>query len=413
MKKRHEKRLHPTAINNISVRVNYTYYDDGSIRLSGYLVNAKDGVRLDCDIHGTTKAKSPSHLKDKEKYLIGRLITQYQNVTKAKPSVALSEKPFSQAFDSLSEEQKLSLCPSSWTSSHTRKQGLAYFSNTMLSLLDQYGLGIDAKELSTIIEEMKKRAAKNGNSKGNPYITDQKITQHLKDFNTLYGRLRVLCPDYALPEIEFLVPSGIKKYQAEQCKALPFPVIIRFAAELMSSIRNGLTMGGVIMLTSMVRTSEACAPRFKDILLYDNFAVYGVLWQSDGAVVIPDLKSNAAYRIIVLPKFALDAIKARKAHLKELGFTDNEIETMPVVSLPDDPTNPAPPNKLSAYIREQLSKIYCTNEYWNAVESTMLIEKDMEYDGKTASTDASAYVLRRNGCRLVTTAGCRPILSML
>ena len=400
MKKRHEKRLHPTAISNTSVRVNYTYYNDGSIRLSGYLVNAKNGIRLDCDIHGTAKAKSPSQLKDKEKYLIGRLTAQYQNTVKAKPSVALSEEPFSQAFDSLSNDQQLSLCPFTWNSSRTRGQGLAYFQNTMLPLLDKYGIDIDAKDLSEVIEEMKNRAAANGNSKGNPYITEQKIKQHLKDFNVLYGRLRVLCPDYALPEIEFPVPSSTRKYQAEQCKALPLSVIIRFAATLMDSIQNGLAMGGVLMLTSMVRTSEACAPKFKDIILFDKFAVYGVLWQSDGTVVIPDLKSDASYRIIVLPKYALDAIKARKAYLRDLGFTDEEIKAMPVVSLPDDPTKPAPPNKLSAYIREQLSNIYCTDEYWQAAEATMLIEKDMEYDGKTASTDVSAYILRRNGCTM-------------
>lgn len=395
-----QKKRVKTKLASVDAVINCTVHADDTARISGYLVNAKTGIRLDLDIAGSTAAKTRSQIEDMEKNLVARLVATYEEQTKVKAKVSLTDKPYTQAYESLTQEEKVKLCPLTWRAETTIKQGLAYFENTMLPLLDRYGLDIDAIQAAKILEEMKQKATQSGNHKGNPLQADNKVNLHAKNFNHLYQQLRMACEDYALPEVELPVVGGLKKIQIEQCKALPVNVVLMFAMASMKCISNGLSMGAIMMLTTMVRTAEACAPKFKDILCFEHYAVYGVLWQGRGNVRVAELKTTAAYRIVVLPKFALETLEKRKQYLRDQGFTDAEIQEMPIVSMPHDPRVAATPNDLSAYVRRFLRLFLHDDQYWETVQQAMLMEPDLE-DDKSASTDPAAYALRRNCCSIL------------
>lgn len=395
----HATKVLPTPVSGVKAKINYQSYEDGSTSLSGYLVDAKTGIRHDCDIKATTVAAVETQMREKEQFLIGRMVKAYQDVTKIKPSVELTDQPYSQAYRSLSEKEREELCLRSWRAATTKKQGLAYFATTMLPLLDSVGLEIDAIAKNEILEKMQQAAEAHGNFGGNPFATAEKVAQHARAFNWMYQILRELRPEYGLPEIVLPISTKSKNIQAEQCKALPIEIRVKFAAILLKLISNGLAMGGILMLTAMPRTAEACAPVFGDIVFCGDYAVYGVLCQSNGEVKVADLKSKASYRIIILPKYAVDALQMRMDWLREQGFTDEEIQKLPVVSSANDPRLMASPNDLSAYLRGLLSLLGCGKNYWEAVDEVMLAEPDMD-GNKKPSRDPSAYVLRRNGCTL-------------
>lgn len=396
------KKLHITTDKNIKVCINYKDRADGSVRISGYLVDAKTGIRNDLDIESYTTAKCASQVPDKEKYLIGRLMKAYKEKVTGKPTVELTDQLYTQAFLTLTEKQRQELCPVSWQAKRTRDQALSYFRKTMLPILDEYGAEIDAIQRNEIVQKIRENCLSSKNSKGNPRISEMKVARHLYEFNSLYGALRSACPEFALPEIELPPLTGVKNIQTEQCKALPERVIIRLAAALMQLIPNGLALGGILMMTAMLRTAEACAPRFCDIVFFSSYAVYCVLGQiDDKGNFTAYLKSDDSYRNVVLPKFALDAILARKAYLRRLGYTDEQIETMPVVSAADDCEKAALPNDLSSYLRRLISAIsHCGDDFWRAVNALMREEVDLESDG-SPSKDPSAYVLRRNACSVL------------
>lgn len=400
---KHEVKVLQTKVPGVSAKINCQYYTDGSIALSGYLIDSKTGIRHDSDIHLTTKAVVGEQLPEKMQFLAGRLTKKYQETAKKVAPMKLANKPFSQAYESLTDEERTSLCPPTWRAESTRKQGLAYFSSTMLPLLDAIGLEIDAIDRNKILEAMQRAAEKNGNFIGNPLATAGKVAQHVKDFNTLYPRLCNLRPQYGLPEVVLHVPGQTKNVQVEQCKALPEEIRIQLAAILLRLIPNGLALGGILMLTAMTRTAEACAPTFGDIVFLDTFAVFGVLWQSDGKVRIPDLKTASSYRVIILPRFAADAFRMRMSWLRDQGFSDEDILKMPVVSAPNDPTHMASPNDLSSFLRKLFSLLGFTSSYWDAVDSMMRLEPDLNED-KTPLQDPTAYVLRRNGCTMCCNA---------
>lgn len=396
------KKLHTTTDRNLKVCINYKDRADGSVRLSGYLVDASAGVRHDLDIESYTTAKCASQIPVKERYLIGRLMKSYEEKVSEKPTVELTDRIYTQAFLTLTEEQRQELCPSTWRATRTRSQALSYFQKTMLPILDGFGLDVDAIRRNEIVQKIHENCAGSKNSKGNPQVSEQKVAQHLYEFNCLYSALRSACPEFALPEIELPRLTGVKNIQTEQCKALPERVIIRLAAAFMQLISNGLATGGILMMTAMLRTAEACAPRFCDIVFFSSYAVYCVLGQiNEKGNFTPYLKSDDSYRNIVLPKFALDAILARKAYLRQLGYTDKQIETMPVVSASDDCEKAALPNDLSSYLRRLISFIsHFGVDFWRAVDSLMREEVDLESDG-SPSKDPSAYVFRRNECSML------------
>lgn len=393
----HTTKVLRTSIEGVKVKINTQHYGDGTLTIRGYLIDSRTEQKLDLDLKLKDIEGLKSQEAEKERILVERLVKAYREATKTVPTVKYTRGPYSQCYLSLSEDERAEICPNNWGET-TRKQGLAYFKSTMLPILDRIGLDIDFDSEAEILDQMKKAAEENGNYLGNPEQTVNKITQHAKDFNMLYSEMRELCPEYGLPEIKLPVYSGSKTVQAEQFKALPTEGRVKLAAILMKLVSNGLAIGGVLMMTSMVRTAEACVPCFRDIVFFEDYSVYAVLWQN-GRVKVADLKSKAAYRVIVLPKYATEALRMRKEWLLSQGYRAEEIQNLPVVSAANDPRVMADPNDLSAFLRGLLSLLGFKRGYWDAVSEVMLAEPDLDGNRKR-SRDPSAYVLRRNGCTL-------------
>lgn len=272
-------------------------------------------------------------------------------------------------------------------------------------------LNVEEDDLDAVVEARRKLADANKNTIKDPETTTATVNASIKTFNSLYPALRAAQPDCHLPEVHLPLLLGGRGAKREQVKVLPDEMLTMFAAVLWRLLGFGLTLGAVLMLTGMARTAEACAPKFKHFLIYDDFAVFGVLYQSNGKLVpVNILKSQSAYRIVILPKFGRDLIVATKTYLESQGFTQAEIQELPAVSTPGDPKAMAAPNELSAFVRELLTLLGCDEGFWNSVEQ--MVEREPDLDGfGHINRDPSAYVLRRNGCtQYVNRCGMQPNL---
>lgn len=182
-------------------------------------------------------------------------------------------------------------------------------------------------------------------------------------------------PD-AIPYIALPLFEDVLIIKPEQCKALELKTLIKTAAFLRLSVAdNPLSMGGVLMMTSMLRTAEAVCLKFKEILILGNFGVYGVIWQSNGKIRIADLKTDSSYRLIVIPYFGVACLKMRREALRRQGYSDKEIDEMYVVCSQDDPYRAARPGRLSAYLRKILSLAGCTEDFWKSAQELMDAEE--------------------------------------
>lgn len=391
-----------TANPNVRCHINYKKQPDGRVRMSAYLINEKYRTKLGKNIGGSTMARNENEVEQNERYLMTRLMqayaaTQKDQKRKKEPE---TDHPFSDAYQSIPPHLRRQLCPATWRAASTINQGLAYFENKILPMLDACGRNPSAEDLNDLIAKIKELCLNNKNSNKSALLAENKVYQHIMDFNRLYPRLLELAPEYDLPMIELPMAQRNKYIQEELGKAIPEEVRIRFTALLERLLSNGLTMGGVIMMTALARTAEACAPKFGEIRIMGDYAVYGVIWQSDGKIRMADLKTENSYRMIILPKFAVDCLCQRMTYLCTLGYTEEAIRDMYVVTDKEDPEKMAVPSDLSEYLRELLVLAGYQNSAWKSVD--LLMNQEPDYDEKQQiSYDASAYILRRNGCTLL------------
>lgn len=104
------------------------------------------------------------------------------------------------------------------------------------------------------------------------------------------------------------------------------------------------------------------------------------------------MKTDNSYRLIILPKIAAEAIRARMAYLRELGYTEEQIRDMPAVSAERDPTTQASPAALRAFLLSILTRAMALDDsYWDAVKIQMSEEPDMDAYGNP-SKDLTSYI---------------------
>ena len=321
------------------------------------------------------------------------------------------------------------LCPALWRSDrHTTDPAIRYFAAHALQPISDaiaagcYGPDVAQRVANEILKDVMKNQAVRDAARHTEEGIDEKTrvarakpaaNLHIRNCNEIFSRLRDQAdyPD-AYPVIVLPLYDDVQCIPPEQCKALPPEALITFAALLRLSVaKNPLSFGGALMMCSMVRTAEAVCPKYKEILVMGGYAVYGVIWQSDGQVRVADLKTESSYRLVILPYFAVHCLALRRAQLKLHGYTDNEIDELYVVSAPDDPYKPAKPGRLSAYIRTLLSLAGdLDTNYWGAAYELMRKEPD-PVSAYAKAGELLAYILRRSGCTyLCNCSGCDPRL---
>ncbi len=407
------KKLSPIIIqlphSGVQARVRPILRADGSADMTAEL-QYSNGGKHDWDIRTTRSAKSENEIPIIAAQMAAEISRKYENRLRENAKSAHSDRPYTAALDALDAEQRKSLVPPTRRSAKYIQQSLSEL-RIFLGILDTYGLDIEEEDLDAVVEARRKLADANKNAIRDPETTTVTVNASIKTFNALYPALRAAQPNCHLPELHLPLLLGGRGAKREQVKVLPDETLTMFAAVLWRMVGYGLTLGAALMLTGMARTAEACAPKFKHFLIFDDYAVFGVLYQSNGKLVPVDvLKTSSAYRLIVLPKFGRDLIVAAKANLESQGFSQSEIHELPVVSTPDDPRAMAAPNELSAFVRELLTLLGCDEGFWNSVEQ--MVEREPDIDGfGHINRDPSAYVLRRNGCtQYVNRCGMPPNL---
>lgn len=134
-------------------------------------------------------------------------------------------------------------------------------------------------------------------------MTETTILQHIRAVEWQLDRLAEIRPDAPIKPL--ILPRDRAKSvapEAEQQKYIGEAATVLTVATLRRLVGNGLSLGGILMLLGMARTAEACAPKFGEIVLRDDYAVIAIVWQADGTTRIADLKTDNSYRLIILPK---------------------------------------------------------------------------------------------------------------
>lgn len=340
--------------------------------------------------------------------VIARTVDKYESASQSD----IARINYIAMFNALSSEEQKRLCPLEWRAESTKKSALTYYHRNALpiiqKLLDNNGSeeSLEAAQDAFLQEVIKHQGKKDPADDMLLEYAKKQANRHIYEANLLYEASRPLFPQHNL------IPLRIPQYvtseiiPAEQCKALPRDILVQLAALFRLDLpRTPLAAGAIIMLCSMTRTAETC-PRFGEVVDCGDYGVYTVLTQTNGAVRVKRLKRSSSSRAIILPRFAMDAIRERCALLEKQGLSQDEIERSFIVSRDSDPFTPASPQELSRYIREKMELLGTKEDFWRAVSLLAEAAPDLDEYGNRLG-DLQAYILRRSGCTyLVNCTAC-------
>lgn len=414
MKKKKQKnkrwvQVYSTTIRNVALKVNFcTNHKTNITSLNGYLIDVKTRIRHDADVSVSTSVQDARDIDRMVKALIARATKRYED--KCAAAAPGAKGGLLKIYDSLSASETALLCPPKALAASTRKQALSYF-RSFCAAIDASGIAIRQDSVEDIVRLIRDMTESRKKSKGNA-ATEKTILRHIREIEWQLDRLAEIRPDAPIKPL--ILPRDRAESvtpEAEQHKYIGADATVLAVAALRRLVENGLALGGILMLLGMARTAEACAPKFGEVVLRDDYAVIAIIWQADGTARVADLKTDSSYRLIILPQIAAEAIRARMAYLRGLGYTDAQIQDMPVVSSERDATTQARPAELSAFLLGILTRtMHPDDDYWDTVKMQMTQEPDMDAYG-IPSTDVTAYIARRSRCsELCNGCGMDPLL---
>lgn len=414
MKKKKQKnkrwvQVYSTTIRNVALKVNFcTNHKTNITSLNGYLIDVKTRIRHDADVSVSTSVQDARNIDRMVKALIARATKRYED--KCAAAAPGAKGGLLKIYDSLSASETALLCPPKALAASTRKQALSYF-RSFCAAIDASGIAIRQDSVEDIVRLIRDMTESRKKSKGNA-ATEKTILRHIREIEWQLDRLAEIRPDAPIKPL--ILPRDRAESvtpEAEQHKYIGADATVLAVAALRRLVENGLALGGILMLLGMARTAEACAPKFGEVVLRDDYAVIAIIWQADGTARVADLKTDSSYRLIILPQIAAEAIRARMAYLRGLGYTDAQIQDMSVVSSERDATTQARPAELSAFLLGILTRtMHPDDDYWDTVKMQMTQEPDMDAYG-IPSTDVTAYIARRSRCsELCNGCGMDPLL---
>lgn len=340
--------------------------------------------------------------KEQLSTLVGRLVGLYIKTHVVK--VSDSPTPFADAYNSFPDKTLLELGRKWSHHPHsTSYQNHTYFKNSVIPLLDKYGHNIQVSDVKHIEDMLIERAMTSKRGNEDLETATKSVAQYLSACNSILDNLYRFSLPGTIPHVSFNIAPIETSIAFEQIKALapPVRIILAYVMHLYPPDKGGLVLGNAMMYYGGLRPGEAVYPSIGDIIVHDDgrFASYRVRFQHDGRPP----KSSAGYRTIILPHAFVKLLQARIDYLKEQGYSDDSISSMPVVATREDPYKCAEPQMLSAFIKDIMEK--CGFVETEALKLAMEYEPVYDANGVPIK-DARAYILRRDWCsRLFNVCG--------
>ena len=314
---------------------------------------------------------------------------------------------YSKAFEEC-EDTKVLHKPN-WNDA-TFNMSLTYFVKNVLPRLDYYGYDIDLECISRIQEELIQKAVISKRGKMDYNTAKYSISNQMFRCDYIYKKLREYSPKYKLPSIDLEITGVRRKVHNDLAKALPNKIRIMFARLLFRLVKTksgGLAMALGLMLFAGPRTAESAAVYFYQIQYSDSYAVTFICQQEKNRRAVKLLKTENAYRCIVLPKILIDLLENRKAYLISLGYNAEYIEQLPITFSGGDPAVLESSQEISALGKKLLKLCGCSNNFLLPWYSLMSTKPDVVDNDKL--DDICAYVLRRDfATRACNICGLRP-----
>ncbi|MDO4566087.1 MAG: hypothetical protein Q4B42_02035 [Oscillospiraceae bacterium] len=394
----------PSGIKGYLAHIVHRTYNDGSHRLKAYLIDADTHSRVKDCREITRKVDSTADVEAQCRYLAAKLAERLRSkTTERKQQRKNSEGPVTQALrdflgDTYGCEERFSLygsvCPLCW-SDGTLRSYVTFFENALVPGLDRIlesGAAFTDAGIQSLVDGHVQKVLDSAKGTGSPPVVEQSVAGQFKGAFRVYNALVNAVPEAGLMPLSFEPVRPRSSTRREQIKCLPDEVRRAMAKRVMSAdADDGFAHGQALMQFGGLRTSEAAAVLFGDIIDCGTYAVCLVRRQIKRGKAVDILKSDAAYRCIELQYIFLVLYRRAVTHLERQGYTAEEICALPFVAHRDKPRDFMRSEELSAYVHFSLKACGCSEFMLKQFDELKRTEPHLE-----RMIDTGAYVLRRD-----------------
>lgn len=357
-----------------SIRVHLTWTDKGNqaTKVSGYLIDAKIGVKLDDTKTKTRTANGATEIE----LAISEIVADFNAELfekKAKREVPKKEligkTDIEKAYYEVLNSRATIL---DWRES-TSHNALVYFGNNILSEIRDCECSADfsRQDLLDLRLKIMRSIEKNGNSNGDQSKIEKGANDHLRDAQAIYNHLRSKYP--GLPDLTLdteLHTSYNRQQEQVRCLTLNQnrDLCKRVEAEMMTNA--ALVRAAAIMISGGARSAEAAAITPERIDDHGDYLSVWILGQELNGNISPIPKTDDSYRVVILDEWGTYIVKK----CNELLVESDNGECAPVSS-----------KVLSTWLRNLMEEVGCSAQLYadtNAITG--------------AIGDIAAHCLRRN-----------------
>lgn len=407
--------IFPTQNPKINSCITLKPLPDGGCQLTGHLVDASTGKKIPGINNKHLKAISPNRIELDIRSLCGMLLTAYEELNehnravRAKTVTRGKDQHFSSVLSECLTLAGASILPG--LADSTKRKYITYFLRSIAPRMDHYGPDITNEDLETIKTELTQRAFSSGRTKScrdgtvnrkDYAIAQQTVSGQMVATQKIYDYIRENYSEYALPPLDFPVERRQKLARPEQLRSFTDEVFFKIAAILRRLIRERkvfLGNGAYLMMRNGLRTAEAIAPLIGELIRFDDlpFGMYYVCHQVDSTRQrIPHLKREASYRPAPLTADTLALLREYIQHLEQLGYSLEQIMTMPFMPDMQDPTQHISPSTLSEFLKKVFTAAGVTSDYLKNLQIEMHSCPEYDANGALIIEDPTAYAARRN-----------------
>ena len=266
-----------TKYGSVTISITESKWTDKGKKITVKVCDAKEEDASVIGMSRTLVAQKSEDLFLKRNQAVSRLREAVEERLKGNyKQPSLKELFLSRISDEGDLSEWFCLCPPSWRQNRTKTANLGYFMRHVLIPISDavekglYGPDVAKRVADEILADVCKnqllRRVKNKerNEEDGVCSNDEATSmsnakaganQHIRDSNAILANLRdsMDYPD-VIPYIALPLFADALNIQPEQCKALEVKTLIKTATLLRLSVaENPLSMGGILMMTSMLR----------------------------------------------------------------------------------------------------------------------------------------------------------------
>lgn len=362
-----------------------------NIRVRAHAVNEK-GFRIPGIAEVTKTARSqeeiPLVLDELREIVIERMKPARKKTQKSKLEKGMLDED-TRAVKALRKLENSAIKIGRW-GEVTQKKALQNFRRNVLAEIQYCESDEDfgPEQKANLYEKLRCAALTHGNSRGSIADAEDDANRHMIDAGIIYSAMVSI--DETLPELTLLTGERTRRVQQEMVKMIPIGIHAKFRELVEASIATDpLYVRSAALMDAGLRSAEAAGMLSDEMKDNGNYIVVYVQFQERNGNRDIILKSDAAYRPVVIDYWGTEIIRRCNGVIKQKGIAE------------DPKKAPVDSKKLSKWVKEKLQAAGCDDEFMQKANMDMLMHPDRDTDGNEID-DISAHVLRRHRVTIQT-----------